>query len=243
LEGHPEESFAHVIRERVSISLKTDLYDGRRFRSVDWDEPRWAALETRARELWERTRADADSTRFEEQGLAIFWPSVEAQARLDNERGLDVPPKSQCGSLRFDPPEPFSPHRRVFFHIGNAVRPHSILDYPEHMPRCLLCVMEKAGREFGCDQITTRTWLNSYRPWLAVFPPQWRENLGPEMPAPLAGMGYWGQFVNGRGTFNPKHAALFRQTGRLPFCPRGSWCSFDALREHLRKIAPGAFNP
>ena len=56
------------------------------------------------------------------------------------------------------------------------------------------------------------------------------------MTEPTMGMGFWGQFVNARGTFNEKHARILRDTGRFPFWPRASWCTFDQLRDHLEQL-------
>ena len=238
LAGHPEEGFPHVIRQRTGIYLKSDVYDGGPFKQIAWADPRWLELEGRAQELLTRARGDADSSRFEEEGLAIFLPSLEARARADFAKGVDRTPASQCGSLRYDPPKPETPQRAPF-HIGNAVRPRSIFDDPEYLPRCLLCLMNKSEREYRCDSLSTTTWLNSYPRWLAIFPPEWMENLGPEMTAPTAGMGFWGQFVSARGTFNGKHARMLRETGRFPFWPRPSWCAFEMLREHIARRWPG----
>ena len=234
LAGHPEEGFPHVIRQRTGIYLKSDIYDGGPFKQIDWTDPRWLELEGRAQELHARTRGDADSTRFEEEGLAIFLPTLEARARTDFERGLDRPPEGyQCGSLKYQAPKSEFP-RRAPFHIGNAIRPRSIFEDDQYLPRCFLTLMDGSEREFGCDSFSTATWLNSYPRWLAVFPRDWTDNLGPEMTAPTAGMGFWGQFVSARGTFNARHARMLRETGRFPFWPRPSWCTFEAMRAHIR---------
>jgi len=233
LRDHPDETIYHAVRRRTDIYRKTDLYDGRPMSEIDYDAPPWPELERRLADLHERTRDDEDSTRFESEGLAILRGRIEAKARNDQrERFRSVPGSSQCGSLRYDPPKPECP-TRVPFHIGNAVRPKSIFDDPAYLPECLRCVMDKAEAEFGADSLATSTWLNSYPPWLALFPPEWHENMGPEMTDIRWGMGFWGQFINARGAFNHKHAAMFRATGRMPYWPRTSWCTFAALRKHL----------
>jgi hypothetical protein len=45
--------------------------------------------------------------------------------------------------------------------------------------------------------------------------------------------GYWGQFINSRGTFNHRRGEELRRTGEFPFPPRFSWCKFVDLEEHL----------
>jgi len=233
LGDHPDETVAGAVRNRTDIYRKTDLYDGRPMDEIAYDAPPWADLERRLANLHERCIDDANGTRFEAEGLGLLHDRIEARARRDQRESFrSVPRSSQCGSLRYDPPKPECP-TRVPFHIGNAVRPQSIFDDPAYLPGCLRCLMEKAQAEFGADSLATTTWLNSYPPWLAFFPREWHNHLGPEMTDIRWGMGFWGQFINGRGAFNHKHAAMFRATGRLPYWPRGSWCTFSALRKHL----------
>ncbi len=236
LADHPEEDFSHVMRKRINVYRRTDLYDGRPLDRMDYDEPVWRELENRARDLYQATKGDGDAARFEAEGLAILLKHIEARADLDARRSADAwPARFQCGSLRSDAPKPEHP-TRALFHIANAVSPRSIFDDPGYLPGCLLCLMEESRRQYGADSLSTATWLNSCPKWLRLFPPQWTDHLGPEMTEPTMGMGFWGQFVNARGTFNEKHARILRDTGRFPFWPRASWCTFDQLRDHLEQL-------
>lgn len=238
LAQHPHETFVHVLRERTDIFRKTDLYRQWPVTEGDYEQTPWAKAESGLLGLCRETLRDADSRTFEDQGLAILRPHLEARARLLAPDGFNTLPRStQCGSLRYDPPKPEAP-RRIPFHIGNALRPCSIFDDPAHLPACLRCLMQKSAAEFAADSLSTTTWLNSYPKWLRLFPPEWQRNLGPEMHDVRTGMGYWGQFVSGRGAFNHKHARILRQTGRLPYPPRHSWCTFDALEKHLLRTEP-----
>jgi hypothetical protein len=234
LREHPEETFVYVLRQRADIFRKTDCCRGWPMTDADYEQVEWARVEAALLDLYRRTRDNASSATFEEEGLAVVLPRLEAKARLLEREGFNRLPKStQCGSLRYDPPRPETP-RRIFFHIGNAVCPKSIFDDPGYLPECLRCLMQKSAAEFGADNLETSTWLNSYPKWLPFFPAEWQEHLGPELRDVRIGMGYWGQFVNAAGGFNEKHARLFRETGRLPFAPRHSWCTFAALERHLR---------
>jgi hypothetical protein len=244
LSRHTDETFAAVLHERTDVFRYTDLYDGRPLREIDWEEPRWSALEDRIQRLYLETRdtGEPGDRRFETQGLAILLDRVRARAEADWQRGPNaVLARSQCGSLRYDPPKPDHP-TRVPFHIANGLRPRSMLDDPDYLPQCLECLMEKAGREHGADSMSTVTWLNSHPKWLAFFPPEWRAGRGPEMRLVGTGLGFWGQFVSARGTFNAHRARRFRATGELPYWPRAAWCTFEALRAHLAALRgdPGA---
>jgi hypothetical protein len=243
LAQHPEESAAFVLRERTNIFLRSDLYDGRPFRQVDWTDPRWLELEEGLCRLLEECLGRSDTADFEERGLAIFRPTIERRLALDAERPRKPrfsPQARVCGSLWFTPPTGGPEAGRLFFHIFNALQPGSIFDDPNYVPGCLLTVMAQADRDFGCDRLWTISWLNSYPRWQSFFPEEWRRDMGPEKTVPQAGLHFWGQFVNARGTFNAKHAAQFRQTGRVPYPVRQAECTFAALRAHIRKVAPRA---
>jgi len=85
----------------------------------------------------------------------------------------------------------------------------------------------------GASELETHTWLNSHPRWLALFPREWQANLT----APDADVrwhyGFWGQFVTARGAFHARRAQQLRETGRFPYPPRASWCTFATLRAHL----------
>ena len=236
LAAHPEETFEEVLRDRLDIYRRTDLYDGRAVREINYDEPAWLGLEEGLKSLLVRHAGPDGSAAFEEAGLALLADRLRRRAEMDcPNSACPHPPTWPCGSLRFDPPKPENP-RRVGFHIGNAVGPRSIFGEPAYLPQCLFRLMRAAREQFGADSLSTCTWLNSYPPWLALFPPQWVENMGPEMLDATTGMGFWGQFVNARGTFNHKHGRMFRESRRFPFSPRASWCTFDQLAAHLAAL-------
>lgn len=228
---HPEEPFRAVIRTRVDIFRKTDLNKGPSKNTAtagDFTLPEWLALEARA----ERLCADAaDAETFERRAWEeIFRAVVEARVERDFAEG-DGLENFQCGSLRYNLPKPGQ--ARVTFHIGNRVAPRSIFADPAYLPDCFLQLMDEVER-LGVTEIGTGTWLNSYPKWLALFPKEWHDRLTPCAQEVGWSQGHWGQFVNARGTFNTRHGALMRQTGRLPFPNRASWCEIPLLRAHLR---------
>ena len=169
--------------------------------------------------LLKPSRSQTDSTDFEERGLALFRPTIQQRLvrKRSQHRGRQFPPGAKVfGSLWLTPPSAEEGLNRTFFHIFNAAQPKSIFDDPDYLPRCLLTLMDQTQRDFGCDRLWTISWLNSYPPWQSLFPDPWRQDMGLEETVPHAGMQFWGQFVNARGTFNAKHAAQFRRTGRIP---------------------------
>lgn len=229
---HPAEPFAYVLEERTDIArwsgFKLPPKGAPRA-----DDPAWRERVRLLKSLHGRTRDEAESSRFEAGGLALSLDGIRAEARRAEASGFAVVPNGRpCGSLGYEPPKPGAP-RQARFHIANAVRPGSIFDAPEYLPECLRRLMDRSEAAFGCDRLSTATWLNEYPRWIALFPDAWRAHLGPPMTGPWRGLGFWGQFITARGAFHAKRAAAFRATGRLPYRPRASWCTFAALRAHL----------
>ena len=239
LRDHPDEEFLFALRERVDIYRKTDINpDHLNPKELHFDAPEWLDLEARTRALYDECRGDGDPSRFERRAFAVFRPSIDARSRRDYEQECAGAYKRnyQCGSLRYDLPRPEAPHV-ANFHIANSVRPHSIFADPRHLPECFHRLMDECEARFAADTLATGTWLNSHPKWLALFPLEWHEHLGPAMREVRWHYGFWGQFLSGRGTFNERLGRLLRETGELPYALRSSRCSFQAMREHLAGLA------
>lgn len=238
LDSHPEEDFSFVLRWRVDIFRKSVFWRGQGFpTSADFDVPGWSALEQQVQTLYEETCCDTDSSAFESEAFKVVWKVVEANVFHDYQASL-ADKGFQCDSLRYDSPVAESP-RVVPFHITNALQPYSIFGDKAYLPQCLFCLMDKAEAEYNANGLGTGTWMNSHPRWLALFPEQYLDNMGPEEEEIWFEQGFWGQFVNARGTLNGKRARAFRETGRLPYPRRYSWCSFGAMRAHLNTYLDG----
>ncbi|MEG2075187.1 MAG: hypothetical protein RRY34_01695, partial [Victivallaceae bacterium] len=143
----------------------------------------------------------------------------------------------QCGSLRHEL-NLAADNATLVFHIANARRPESIFAAPGYLEDCfrqLLMVAEKLNAKY----IGTGTWLNSNRHWLAYFPDEWMQNMGPENLWPSWGYGFWGQFISARGTFNEKYGAILRESGKFPFYPRYSFCRVEVMSEKINQRLVG----
>lgn len=238
LAGHPEEDLPFVLRWRVDIYRKSLFWRGRGFpATVDFQRAGWSVLERQIQTLHEQTCSDVDSSRFEREAFEYVWGVVEPNAFHDYQTSL-ANKGFQCESLGYDPPKPENP-RVVPFHITNAVQPHSVFDDRTYLPKCFFCLMDKAETEFNANALGTGTWMNSHPRWLELFPEEYLDNMGPREEAMWCGLGYWGQFVSARGTLNRKRVKAFRETGSLPYPWRTSWCSFEAMRAHLRAYLDG----
>ena len=238
LDNHPEEDLSFVLRWRVDLFRKSVFWRGQGFpTSADFELPEWSALEQRIKTLYEETCSDTDSSTFESEAFKVVWKAVEANAFHDYQANL-ANKGFQCDSLGYGSPVTENP-RVVPFHITNAVQPYSIFDDKAYLPRCFFCLMDKAEAEFNANGLGTGTWMNSHPRWLKLFPEEYLDNMGPKEEEIWCGLGFWGQFVNARGTLNGKRARTFRETGRLPYHRRYSWCSFEAMRTHLNTYLDG----
>jgi len=237
LDSHPED-LAFVLRWRVDIFRKSIFWRGQGFpTSADFQAPGWLALERQIQTLYEQTCSDTDASTFESRAFQVVWKAVEPNAFHHYQASL-ANKGFQCDSLGYGSPAAENP-RVIPFHITNALRPYSIFDDKAYLPQCLFCLMDKAEAEHKANSLSTGTWLNSYPRWLELFPKEYLDNMRPGEEDIRCAQGYWGQFVNARGTLNTKRARIFRETGRLPYYKRYSWCSFEAMRVHLNVYLDG----
>ena len=231
LASRPDEDLSLVLRKRVDILRKTVFWRGQGLPSeADFEVGGWLALEEEIRREYEDTRSDSTHSAFELRAFPVVWRAVEPNLRHDY-RSSTADRGFPCGSLRYDPPTATEP-TLVHFHIANAVQPRSFFEDEGYLPECFACVMDKTEAQYGATGLGTSSWMNSYPRWLQLFPHTYAENMGPEREVSF-GLGTWGQFVNARGAFNEKRARILRDTGRLPYPTRYSWCSFAAMRAHL----------
>lgn len=239
---HPDEPFQQTLRSRVDIVNKLQWIEqmlaGRDYWSPNWDDRQWLALEERAHHVFLACREADSGNIFEQTAFPIFQPDIDAYAHTDFTRMLESGKAAR--SVRFDAPggrhDPRDAEHptSVVFHIVNTISPSSIFADPDYLPACLLEVMRGAEEAHGATELCTTTWLNSYPRWQALFPPDWMEHMTPNNEDVLGNLSFWGQFVNARQTFSVRRGEYLRETGRLPYYPRRSWCSFASLRAHLR---------
>jgi hypothetical protein len=233
--NHTEETFHSILRDRVDIYRKTNVNKGTMNPSQpNFDDPDWLELEGRIYKLYQKYLPDDDALGFEDAAFNVVRPCIYARSKRDYEERryvLDY----QCGSLKYDKPKSEHP-KRVGFHIANAISPQSIFADKQYLPRCLTNLMNQSAAEYDADELGTHTWLNSSPKWMKLFPAEWSSHMEPESKGIQWHFGYWGQFINARGTFNARLGRHLRETGELPFWPRHSWCSFASLQEHLLNI-------
>ena len=233
--NHPEEDFSFILRNRVDIFRKTDINpEGLVPVGNYYELPPWQKVEKRLHEIYLLVKGDEKC--FEEWGFDFLRPYVERRCERDF-YDCSRMAAYQCGFLRHNPaPNPNEP--TLGFHIANDRSPNSFFDDPAHIRECFNQLLDVAENQFHVLNIGTGTWLNSVPKWLALFPQEWQDHMSEPNTDVMWHYGFWGQFINARGTFNAKAAAILRTTGELPCYPRRSWCSIKAMREHINSICP-----
>lgn len=227
---HPEEEFTFTLRNRVDIFRKTDINpEGLVPVGQYFDLPRWQALEKRLQQIFTMVRGDEKC--FEEWGFDYLRPSLERRCERDF---YDVSRLAgyQCGFLRHNL-SPNGDGLTLGFHIANDCSPNSFFDDPDYVKKCFNMLLDTAEQRFKLVNIGTGTWLNSVPKWLEIFPLEWQENMSEPDTNVQWHYGFWGQFINARGGFNARNAAILRETGRMPFLRRSSLCSISSMRRHL----------
>lgn len=231
---HPEEDFVSILRNRVNIIRKTEFNpEGRVPASCNFyfEQPPWRKVEARLKEIY--TLVKGDEKCFEEWGFDYLRPFVDRRCERDfYDRSTEV--LWQCGFLRHNPS--LNPESTLGFHIRNDRTPNSFFHDPAHIRECFNQLLDVAER-MHAEYIGTGTWLNSLPKWLALFPQEWQDNLSEPNTDVQWHKGFWGQFINARGLFNARTAAVLRSTGRFPYYPRTSRCRVSVMREFVN--APG----
>ncbi len=241
LSKHPEESFRQAYERRADIYRKTI------FNPLHLDAPapaqkpdEWQAVVKDLERLYGEAREAGSLESFESRSMEKLSPLLLGRVERDIEdlrTGKDTA-NYQCGSLRYElEPDKANP-QRISFHIANACSPGSPFDDKAYFPACFLALMAQCRMKFGVTEIATGTWLNSHPKWLELFPEEWQRNLTPPNEDVQWHYGFWGQFITARKTFNRKLGEQFRREGRMPFLPRSSWCSMEAMRRHLLESFP-----
>jgi hypothetical protein len=218
---HPEEEIDAVLMRRTVIWEITGIGDSAR--KVEFTD--------NLKNLYANEKT---SSGFEEHGWKMLEPHMEMFISENQRWEKQVLAKYGDSCLRYDPPLKDRPATHCNFHITNSISPKSILTEERYTAECFIRLMEAGEKQFGYDVLRTMTWLNSAPQWLKFFPRQWQENLGEPCGDIWGNLGFWGQIITARKTFSYKRGEYIRAHLELQYKPRTSWCSFAAMREHLK---------
>jgi hypothetical protein len=229
---HPEEEFAFTLRNRVDIFRKTNINpEGLNPVGQYFNLPRWQEIENHLHEIFLMVKGDEKC--FEAWGFDYLKPTIESRCERDY---FDQSKLAgyQCGFLRHNL-KANDDGKTLGFHIANDCSPKSFFDDKSYIKKCFNELLDIAEHKFNLTNISCASWLNSVPKWLSIFPQEWQNNLSEPDYDIKWHYGFWGQFINARGCFNAKNAAILRETGKMPFARRASFCSIKSMKKHLNE--------
>lgn len=232
-QGHP---FEEVLNARVDIYRYTSLYDGKVMpfgAPPGWRDERWEGMLTRLRRTLRRHAAASESLGFEREGYELLRPLLETALA----RGVAQWPRIEdrpYGFFTYDLTELAQPPAcAIGLHLANPFAPLSPFVDPQERLRELQRLLADVSRAHPeVTHVSTGTWLNSFEPFLALFPPEWAASAA-EVTVLFKGAGLWGQFYDRRGGFHRKNAEYLRRTGDFPYPPMKCQCRIDTLKAWL----------
>lgn len=137
-------------------------------------------------------------------------------------------------SLHWSDPHPDLAPNWCIFHMWNGKRPGSFLQDKRYFAECFMRIMEEARAKYPqYDTLYTFSWLLSEPRFQEFFPQEWRDNMTEGVDFIAANLGFLGQFLTSKMSLNRKTTAQYLASGKLPFAPRSSHCSFEAMKKHL----------
>ncbi len=171
-----------------------------------------------------------------DQAAEKFRPELEKIAMANSSSAQVWNPLFKPGmSLRWQGPHPDLEPNVCIVHMWNGVAPKSFLNEKRYLAENFMSILDESQAAHPFDTLRTFSWLNANPRFLAFFPQEWHDNLQEPHQGIYANMGFLGQFVSADGRLNKKTAQMYLDSGELPFKPRMAYCSYDAMREHLKK--------
>lgn len=126
-----------------------------------------------------------------------------------------------------------SPELLLTLHFRNNFAPDSPFEHIKELAEGLKRLVDDfTAAHPECHRVQCASWLNNRAEFLQFFPKEWSENR--TVCLPMEGsQGWWGSFVNCKGEFNSKRAAIFQKNGGFSMPNVHCRCSIAALKEHI----------
>ena len=216
---NPEKTFSEILKNHTMLpwSLRNSTAECR-----DYPAAALAFLE----------EADSDLDKAAEK----FRPELEKIAAANSSSAQVWNPQFKPGmSLRWQGPHPDLEPNICIIHMWNGIAPKSFLNEKRYLAENFMSILDESQKAHPFDTLRTFSWLNANSRFLSFFPQEWQDNAQEPHPGMYANMGFLGQFVTADGRLNKKTAQMYLDSGELPFKPRTCFCSYEAMREHLKK--------
>ena len=224
---HPNEKLSFILNARTHLPELFQLTENEKCNLAEWQQ----FLNIAEKE----SNDNLNNNNFETKFADLLIPFALSRFDIYYEQQRTRLETYNVGSLKYDAPLAKSPRNHCNFHITNMLSPKSFFDDFEYLPSCFIKLMELSEKEYGYDTLCTFSWLNSYPRWQALFPREWHENMDASDEQIWGNLGYWGQMMIATGTANKRTEEYIRKNGTLKYKPCKSYCSFEAMRNHLKK--------
>ena len=226
---------AETLSSKTPIYRLTSLYDGLHHPAkpeAGWRDERWEALLAEWELLYSRHPEDPGSAAIEQAGLERLRPLLEARLEQDVLEWLKVEDRPY-GFFSYNASPQEAAEHAISLHLFNVFAPDSPFAAPQARAAELARLLKDAeSRHPGLLKVTCGSWLNSFQPFLDLFPPEWPASATPR---PLVhSQGWWGQFIDRKGAYQRKNGDHLRRTGAFPYQSLGCTCALMALKRHLQ---------
>ena len=232
----PGAGFSEWLTRHTPVYRLTALWDGERHPAhppQGWSDASWDAA---VRDLAEMPVCDEDA------GLRRLWPLLQPRIRRDVADWPHIP--SGIGTERrvrlfgfflYDLTEFGRATTEMNLHMGNTQAPESPFhDVPARAGELARLLRDAQSLKPDMEWIQCASWLNTFAPFLRLFPAAWAGSATPPRP-PGYSYGWWGQFVWRDGRFHKRNGEHLRRTGQFPFPAVVCRCRIASLRQHLRQ--------
>jgi len=229
--------FEQAVNRGTPIYRLTSLWDGVHHPANPqngWNDKKWDALLKILKEYFDTLNAGSS---FEREGLNVLWPWLEARIKKDvkdwpwipSAYGTKIMQERVSGMFLYE----YTEKHEIDLHMGNIYAPESPFKHINQLATDLHTLLVHILRKDpDVEQIVCESWMNSFEPFLALFPSEWRHDCSDTDMFKYT-YDIWGQMVNRKGGFHKRNGEYLRDTGEFPYLSKKCRCGIRALAVHL----------
>ena len=228
--------FEKIVTEQTPLYRLTILWDG-------VHNPGYHKRNDRDEKWYKRINglSHLRDDEMEDQGLMLLWDILEPRIEDDLRRwpwipsvlGKQVLPENHFGFFIYRMVSDSAGKKEVALHMGNVSSPRSPFDNrPKRMKELNELLDAVEDRYGGIDTLRCSSWLNSFKPFVDLFPDGWEKNAAATSKVNYS-YGWWGQMIDRRGSFHCENGRFLRKSGRFKYPTLTCRTDIRLLRNHL----------
>ena len=236
-----EEAFS----DGTPVYRLTTLWDGINHPahpSPGWYDKRWESLLEQLKFIFTHHQQVEKTDTLEDEGLELLWPFLAPRIKQDSKLWPWIPSvygTTVCEDCVFgfflygiSESQPRK-HKQLDLHMGNCFAPNSPFKDMQARANELEQLLENARtREPNLRSVCCGSWLNSFKPFQTLFPPEWCKNSSPASPIAY-GYDLWGQMMSRSGGYHKRNGDYLRENGKFPYEAVKCKCTIESLLRHL----------